>query len=173
MNHELWHEVYRFLTLEAEMLDEHRYEDWLELFSEDAYYSSPVPINTRGEKAESDLTGFSVFEGKPFGYFGEDKEGLRQRIRRLRSGSAWAESPQSRTVHSFSNLYLEKVETDDSVRVRCNFTVYQNWRESKEHWFTGSRQDHLRMVDGEWKIQSRSFHLQQPVLQANHISVFF
>ena len=39
------HEVQDFLYREAELLDERRYEEWLDLFTEDARYFMPMRRN--------------------------------------------------------------------------------------------------------------------------------
>ena len=45
MSHELWHEIQQFLVREARLLDERRFVDWLELFTDDVVYWMPGRTN--------------------------------------------------------------------------------------------------------------------------------
>ena len=57
MSHELWHEVERFLAMETRLLDEQKFEDWLDLFTDDAVYRMPVRMNPwRSSSPEDGVT---------------------------------------------------------------------------------------------------------------------
>ena len=45
-------EIEQFLYREAELLDERRYEEWLELFTEDAHYFMPMRRNVPHDEPE-------------------------------------------------------------------------------------------------------------------------
>ena len=51
----LKHEVEDFLYREADLLDERRYEEWLDLFTEDAHYWMPLRRNVPREKPEREI----------------------------------------------------------------------------------------------------------------------
>jgi|SRR6516165_1622962 3-phenylpropionate/cinnamic acid dioxygenase small subunit len=168
MDSELRHQIDDFLYLEAELLDERRLREWLELLTDDVHYWMPVRHNPleRPQELEQELSK----RGESY-YFNDTRETLRIRIERLYSKTAWAEMPPSRTRHLISNIRIKK---DDGVEieVHSNFIVYRTRMEKDEDLFVGTRKDILRRVNGEFKIARRTILLDQAVLGAKNISVF-
>jgi 3-phenylpropionate/cinnamic acid dioxygenase small subunit len=103
----------------------------------------------------------------------ETKETLGQRIARLETGMAWAEDPPSRTRHLLSNIEVAPGDLASELKVSANFLVYRSRAETEQDFYVGARQDVLRYVDGAWKIARRTIILDQTVLLAKHISIFF
>jgi len=165
---EVLREVERFLYWEARLLDERRFHDWLELFSDDAHYWMPV----RRERSLSAGTAeFADESGLAF--FDEDKESLRSRVQRLDTGMAWAEEPPSRTRHLVTNIEVFQGDSPSQVLVFANFQVYRTRLETKQDFFLGSREDTLRKESGSWKIARRKILIDQTVLSADNLSIFF
>jgi 3-phenylpropionate/cinnamic acid dioxygenase small subunit len=168
MDSDLRHQIEDFLYLEAELLDERRLREWLELFTDDVHYWMPVRHNPleRSQSLEEELSK----PGESY-YFNDNKETLRTRVERLYSKTAWAEMPPSRTRHLISNIRIKK---DDGVEieVHSNFIVYRTRMEKDEDTFVGTRKDILRRANGELKIARRTILLDQAVLGAKNISVF-
>lgn len=168
MDDALRHEVEEFLYHEAELLDERRFREWLELFAADAHYWMPVRDNrleAPGEVAK-ELSG----PGENFN-FDDTKRTLTIRVERLYTGSAWAEVPPSRTRHLISNIRIKR-DSGSEVEVHSNFLVYRTRLEHDRDIFVGTRGDILRRVDGKLKIAKRTIVLDQAVLDAKNISVF-
>jgi 3-phenylpropionate/cinnamic acid dioxygenase small subunit len=86
---------------------------------------------------------------------------------------AWAEDPPSRTRHMISNIEVEAGDTEAEIRVYSNFIVYRSRAETEEDFYVGARQDVLRRVEGAWKIAHRKLILDQNVLSAKNVSIFF
>jgi 3-phenylpropionate/cinnamic acid dioxygenase small subunit len=168
MDNDLRHQIEDFLYLEAELLDERRLREWLELFTDDIHYWMPVRHNPldRPKNLNEELSK----PGEDY-YFNDNKETLRLRIERLYLKTAWAEMPPSRTRHLISNI---RIKRDDGVEVevQSNFMVYRTRMEKDEDLFVGMRKDILRRVDGELKIARRTILLDQAVLAAKNISIF-
>ena len=59
------------------------------------------------------------------------------------------------------------------MTVHCNFIVYRSRGETEQDFYVGAREDRLRRVDGGWKIASRRMVLDQNVLTAKNLSIFF
>ena len=161
-------QVEEFFYLEAELLDERRLRQWLELFTDDARYCLPIRYNPldRSEELTEELSRFDEAY-----YFNDTKESLRIRVERLYSKQAWAEMPPSRTRRLIANV---RVKNDDGaeVEVHCNFIVYRTRMEKDEDMFVGTRHDVLRRVNGEFRIARRTIILDQAVLGAKNISIF-
>ena len=59
------------------------------------------------------------------------------------------------------------------VVVKSRFLVYRNRVETETDFLVGKREDVLRRVDGGWKIARRKIVLDQNVLLAKNLTVFF
>ncbi len=65
------------------------------------------------------------------------------------------------------------VEDAQEVTVGCRFLVYQNRVEYQNYTFIGRRTDELRRVGTSWQIARREIILEQNVLLAKNLSIFF
>jgi biphenyl 2,3-dioxygenase subunit beta len=168
MADELRHKVEDFLYLEAELLDDRKLREWLDLLTDDMRYWMPIRYNPL-ERPE-DLSDELAKPGDGY-YFDDDKKSLSLRIERVYVKSAWAEMPPSRTRHLISNV---RIKNDDGreMEVHSNFLVYRTRLESDQDIFVGTRQDILRRVNDGFKIAKRTIILDQAVLSAKNISVF-
>jgi 3-phenylpropionate/cinnamic acid dioxygenase small subunit len=172
--------VEQFLYREARLLDERRFRDWLELFTEDVHYwmgsrsnryprsSKAITMLDPNRYVEEDVTG-----ADELGLFDEDINTLTARVARLETGMAWAEDPPSRTRHLISNIEIVPGTSESELTVRCNFIVYRNRGETEQDFYVGAREDGLRRVDAAWKIARRRLVLDQNVLLAKNLSIFF
>jgi 3-phenylpropionate/cinnamic acid dioxygenase small subunit len=163
----LWFELMQFYIDEAWLLDDRKYDEWLDLFTEDMTYFMPRRKNVMRRDLDRELT-------KPgdLNIFEDDKDMMRVRVARLESGWAWSEDPPSRTRHIIGNLKVTPQE-DGDVRARTAFLVYKSHLETNEDLFSGYRDDLLKRVDGGWKIAERTVVLDHNVLLSKNISIFF
>jgi len=169
MGHDLWHEVQDFLIHEARLLDDRSFDEWLDLFTDDVVYWMPERVNPLDSNDPAD----SVSKPGDLALFEDTKDTLRTRVARLATGMAWAEVPPSRTRHLITNIQVDTGETESEIRVRSNFLVYRTQLEHSHDTFVGMRDDTLRKVSGQWKIARRTILLDQAVLSAPNLSVFF
>lgn len=180
MRDELLREVEQFLYREARLLDERRFHEWLELFTDDVRYwmagrstryprsSKAITVLDPDRRQESDL----AIEDE-LAILDETKVSLGGRIARLDTGMAWAEDPPSRTRHIITNIEVEPSDTASELTVYSNFVVYRTRAETEQDFYVGARQDVLRYVDGAWKIARRKLVLDQNVLLPKNVSIFF
>ena len=166
-------EVEQFYYLEAELLDDGRFSDWLDLLAEDLDYWMPTRTN-RLRRQQS----LSIASRGEAAYYDETKESLAWRVRRFDSGMAWAEDPPSRTRHLITNVTVRRAEDSaDSepgeLHVRSAFLVYRNRLERETTIFAGSRNDVLRRTDEGLLVARREILLDQNILLAKNISTFF
>jgi 3-phenylpropionate/cinnamic acid dioxygenase small subunit len=168
-------EVEQFYYEEAELLDDGRFADWLELLADDLDYWMPTRTNRlRRQQA------LSIAARGEAGYYDETKESLAWRIRRFDSGMAWAEDPPSRTRHLITNIVVRQIDpgqhpdfSAEDLEVRSAFLVYRNRLEREENVFAGRRVDILRRTEEGLRVARRVILLDQHVLQAKNISTFF
>jgi 3-phenylpropionate/cinnamic acid dioxygenase small subunit len=168
MADELRHKIEDFLYLEAELLDDRKLREWLDLLTDDVRYWMPIRHNPL-ERPE-DLSDELAKPGEGY-YFDDDKRSLSIRVERVYVKNAWAEMPPSRTRHLVSNVRI-KSDNGSELEVHSNFLVYRTRMETDQDIFVGARRDILRRVNGSFKIAKRTIILDQAVLNAKNISVF-
>jgi 3-phenylpropionate/cinnamic acid dioxygenase small subunit len=162
---ELFRNVEAFLYREARMLEDNRFDDWLKCFSDDVRYWMPIQESTDGSSGPQK-------EADTFALFDDDKKSLELRVLRIKTGDAHAEVPYSTTQRLVTNITVEPSPSEDSLRVRSSFLVYQERRGQHGVTFFGKRDDVLRQAQGGFKISQRRIDLAQKVLPTT-ISIFF
>lgn len=167
-------EIEDFLYGEADLLDQRRFREWLDLLAEDVVYFMPIRRNVKfGQHAEKENTR----QGEGISWFDEDKWTLGKRVEQILTGVHYAEEPLSRVTHMVSNVRLLEVspsaEAAEQVTVGCRFLVYQNRVEYESNTFIGRRTDVLRRNGDSWLIARRELILEQNVLLAKNLSILF
>jgi len=134
--------VEQFLIHEARLLDEGRFEDWLALFTESAWYW--VPIDPR-QANPHDMVSIIY----------DDRRLLETRVRRLCNPNIHAQSPPSRTSRIIGNVVAAPDEGQDGgLTVFSRFQMVE-FRRDKQRLFAGSlRHGLVPATDGfriRWK----------------------
>lgn len=155
-----------FLYMEAELLDDRRFNDWVELFADDLHYVMPLRV-TREAQAEWELS--------PTGrIFDDTRDTMGIRVARLNTEYAWSEQPPSRTRRHVSTVRARRADEEGEYIVRSNVLVYRSRGELTSYdLFSVVRQDLLRK-DGElFAIARRHIVLDQSAVGAHNLSIFF
>lgn len=162
-------EVEQFLLKEAKLIDDRRFNDWLELLTEDIHYHMPVRRNVKyGEQDRENSDSESEIS-----WFDEGYATLSGRVRQINTGLHWAEEPFSRVRHIITNVLIEE-DRGDELSVTSNFFVYANRLKDEVNLFVGKRDDILRRDPTTgFKIAKRTVILDQNVLLAKVITTFF
>lgn len=154
-------EVEEFLYREAFLLDEMRFDEWLDMLTEDIEYTMPLREHTQGEVEPA---------GHPI--IKDDKLMLTMRAKKHETGLSHVEIPRSLTEHIVTNILIEDGDNPTELRVYSNFLVRQARKLRDEAWWAGRRKDVLRREDGAWKIARREVLLDSIVLPRG-ITIFF
>ena len=166
-------DVEAFLYHEANLLDDRRYEEWLDLLTDDVRYWVPMRRNVKFGELEREFTR----EGQDINWFDEGKTTLTQRVRQILTGVHWAEEPLSRLSHLVTNVEITETTPNaadaEEVSLRCRFIIYRNRVATETDILVGRREDRLRRVDGQWRIAQRQVFLDQNVLLAKNLTFFF
>ena len=171
---ELLRSVEKFLYREARLLDDRRFHEWLDCFTEDTHYWMPTRINRLRERDDEDwAVSRELSSPNQMAWFDDTKLGLRQRVARLDTGMAWAEEPPSRTRHYVTNIEVERGEHEGEVKVYCNFLVYRSRLEYEQDTFNGCRIDILRQTGASWQVAKRTIIYDDTVLPAKNLSILF
>ena len=169
----LTHEVAEFLYREADLLDERRYAEWLDLLADDVRYWMPMRRNVKFGEEEREFTR----DRTDINWFDEGKETLARRVKQIETGIHWAEEPHSRISHLVANVEIVEaapsVEEAREVAVRCRFLIYRNRVETETDLLVGKREDLLRRAEDGWRIARRKIILDQNVLLSKNLTFFF
>ena len=134
------HQAEEILYQEARILDDRRYDEWLAMLTDDALYW--VPCNGEGRDPNREIS--LVYDDYPR---------LRDRVDRLATGVAHAQSPASKTRRLVSNVQLDEA-AEDRAKVVSAFVLYE-LRHGKERVFAGRYDHELRFQDSRWKIAAK------------------
>lgn len=152
------------LYREAALLDRDRLEEWLDLLAADIHYWAPVRADmNRGKEDFSPPLRLAFFD--------DNKDGLRLRVARIRTGAAHADEPPSRVRHLITNVQILESPKPDTAKVASNFLVFKSRRNREENLFVGCREDIWRRHDGGWKLSERMILLDHNVIE--NITVLF
>ena len=133
-------QVEQFIYHEADLMDEHRYDEWLALWTDDALYWVPSGGDDIDPKREISL----IYD---------DRVRLQVRITRLKSGFAHAQEPKSRMRRVVSNIVTKEAENGDIV-VFSNFLLIE-LRRGKQDTFAGRTVHRLRPDNGSFRLASK------------------
>ena len=169
-DHLLRLEIEDFLWEEAELLDEFRYEEWLDLLTDDLVYWMPIRRNVPSREMGAE---FKAEEDAALSWYADDKPTLVKRVSQIRTHVHWADEPFSRVNHLVSNIRILGWVGPDEVKVRSSFVFYRNRHEDEESTFWGNRIDTLRRTDDGWRIARREIYLDESVLLFKNFTNFF
>ena len=167
----LQREIEAFYAFEAELLDDRRFDEWLDLLTEDVTYFMPLRRNVKFGSQDRDE---NSREGQDAAWFDEGKHTLEQRVAQINTGIHWAEEPLSRVRHLVTNVRIKPVPSDaPELDAKSNFLVYRNRVDDETDIFVGERQDRLRRSGDGWQVAKRVILLDQSTLLAKNLTLFF
>ncbi len=140
---ELYQELSQYIQREAALLDEGKFNEWLELLSADATYWIPSQV------AQTDALGTPsiIYEDKPL---------LTLRTQRLQHPRAYAAQPAPRTLHVMGNPQIEQVEL--GWFTTSNMIVFE-YQAGESRTFAGVCRHQIRREGGTLMIGSKRIDL--------------
>jgi 3-phenylpropionate/cinnamic acid dioxygenase small subunit len=130
-------EVEQFIYREARLADEHAYDEWEALWTDDGVYW--VPFGSDDSDPETQM---SVIY--------DNRSRIATRIKQFNTGKRHAATPPSRVRRVVSNVEL--LEDGDPLRAGANFVVYESrergitlWAGRAEYRLRRAPDDTLRM----------------------------
>lgn len=147
-----------FLYHEARLLDTQRYEEWLELFTDDATYWVPLEQNQKDPFETSSI-------------IHDDRTLLGLRVQQVRHPRAHARLPLARTVHQVGNILLLE-ETDETVRVASTLQLVE-WRNEKQRLWGALVEHRLRRENGAFRIALKRVDLVNSEAELDGVAILF
>jgi 3-phenylpropionate/cinnamic acid dioxygenase small subunit len=139
------------LINEGIYLDDHRWQEWLELYAIDAVYWIPVWLSEHAETNDPDSQISQIYH--------DSRRGLEERVTRVESGKSVTALPLPRTTHFFSNLVAEK-QASNLITARASWMtqVYEP-RTTKRYVNFGHYELQLKRPQSTWLIAQKKIHL--------------
>lgn len=134
-----------FLIHEADLIDQRRYEEWLDLFTDDCRYWIPLEENQTDPKNTISL----VYD---------DRKLLETRVRRLGKDSMHAQAPHSRTLHVIGNLVVDAEAKNDLIAVRSN-QIITEYRHNSIRILAGQVFHRLESQNDRFRIAHKQINL--------------
>ena len=118
---EIQQNVEQFLYHQSELLDTKRWQEYIDLFTDDGVYW--MPANADHEH----------WEGVP-SIFIEDRNLMTVRMKRVLHPDAWSQVPVWETNHVVGNVVLQNISAQGDVVVRSRFHMTELRREDIRHF---------------------------------------
>lgn len=137
-------DVTQFVYREARLQDEHRYDDWESLWTDDGVYW--VPANGDGGDPE-----------KVMSIIYDNRSRIALRIRQFHTGKRFSQTPQSRLRRLISNI--EVLEDDGrELSVGSNVLIFENQTRGDVLW-AARTEYRLRRMDGQLRMARKTVNL--------------
>lgn len=138
VNESLLTEVSQFIYREARLQDEHQYDEWEALWTDDGIYWVPAAGATGGDPD----TNMSIIY--------DNRSRIALRIRQFHTGRRYSQIPLSRLSRVVSNIEILE-QKDDTIRVGTAALVFESAHRGEVLW--PSRNEYLlRRVGGELRM---------------------
>jgi len=138
-------EFRRLVEREARLLDQFRYDDWLAMYAAECLYWVPSTPHAGDPRREIAV----MFD---------DRRRLEDRIYRLRTGFAWSQAPQSRTVRLITNVEVFASAREDARMLRSNFLISEFW-DKETRTLSGWAGHRVVRSGASWKIAAKQVNL--------------
>src|SRR6476661_1219875 len=125
-------EIEEFLYEEAAILDDRRFAEWPDFFTDDVRYWMPIRRTLTTDMVDREFTALGENA-----LFDENKAQLQMRVDKLLTGYSWSEDPPSRTRHLLTNIRVK--EQDGEYHVDSDFIVYRSRYDADEDMWVGAR----------------------------------
>jgi benzoate/toluate 1,2-dioxygenase beta subunit len=144
VNVELLREVEQFIYREARLADEHDYQEWEALWTDDAVYWVPA-----GDTDGDPMTRMSIIH--------DNRSRIGLRLRQLETGKRHSQAPPSRLRRIVSNIELLGGR-DGDVLAGANFLVAESRDRGLTLW-AGRYEYRLRRTDDGWRMAGKTVNL--------------
>lgn len=151
-------EVTHFLTQEAYLLDTHRLDDWLALYTHDASYWVPLVHGQTDPYEHSSI-------------IHDDHTLLAIRVAQYSHPRAHARLPLTRTCHQVGNVQVLQ-KNDADILVASTLTLVEYRQERQRVW--GALVEHrLRRAASGWQIAAKRVDLVNSQAELDGITILF
>jgi 3-phenylpropionate/cinnamic acid dioxygenase small subunit len=130
----------RFVRFEARLLDEKRFDEWYNLFTDDAHYWVPAVHGQTDPLKQNSLA-----------Y--EDKLLLQLRVERLKSPLAYSQKPASRSLHVLQEPEVEKRDDAKGEFLTRTPFIYTETKSDDSQRYAATAWHTLVWLEGKLRIR--------------------
>lgn len=163
-----YHAISSLLAREYRLLDEERFDDWLNMLHSEIHYWMPGIENRRRENPLE----HGFFDSRHMALFDDSMRDLQRRVARFRQPSAWAENPGTRNVHIVAGIEAYRSETAGEYVVYSTFQSIRSRGLDEEYVFSGRRYDVWADEKGSLKLKKRLILMPNATLTCKNINTF-
>jgi 3-phenylpropionate/cinnamic acid dioxygenase small subunit len=138
--------IEQFLMHEARLLDERRFRDWMELFTDDGTYWVPAVPDQKSPFDQASL-------------FYDDRDLMRTRVERLEHPRIHVQTPPSRTAHLVGNVLIEEADAAKGEVVVGSTVIMVEYRDEVQRVFAGRQHHRLRRDGASFRIVQKRVDL--------------
>ena len=135
-----------FVVLEARLIDEQRFDEWLDLFTEDGRYWMPLEYGQTDPLLHNSL-------------FYDDRMLMQIRIERLKNAKTYSQKPKSRCCHVLQTPVVDVLDAAEGRFETWTAFHYLETRFDEQTLFAGWSRHHLVLVDGVLKMRLKRVDL--------------
>ncbi|MFD0853509.1 aromatic-ring-hydroxylating dioxygenase subunit beta, partial [Actinomadura adrarensis] len=146
-----------FLYAEARLLDQGRFEEWLDLYGPECLYWIPGEVGGGDPSREVAIAL-------------DDRRRLEDRVVWLRSAFIWSQIPRSRTVRSVTNV--ETLRDGSDLLVRSNFLLH-DVRGGRHATHFGWYLHRIDTSGDRWRVRVKQVHLADCDQAHENVSLIF
>jgi len=139
-------DIIDFIYLEARMLDEGRFNDWLDLWLPEGHYWMPLDYNQTDPINETSL-------------LYEDNFMLRLRVERLNGQRTFSQKPKSRCHHVLQRPFIDEFDADSGYAKTNTAMLYVETRLEEQQVLAVTATHEIQRVDEQWRIANKKVEL--------------
>ncbi len=139
-----FHTISQFLNREAKLLDDRKFTEWMDLFTDDGFYWVPL-LPEQESPNEASL-------------FYDTKDFMKTRFERLGHPRIHSQIPHHRTCRLIGTITGPDILSNDEIGVRSNMLMV-DYRQGVQRLFAGHVEHRLCFQAGDLKIASKRVNL--------------
>ncbi len=139
-------ELIDFVVREARLIDQQRFDEWLDMYADDAFYWMPLEWN----QTDPRLTCSLMYE---------DKLLLSIRVERLKGARTFSQKPKSRCHHVLQTPQVDSRDAAANSYVTWTAMHYVETRLEEQTLYAAWATHHLSVENGKLKIKLKRVDL--------------
>lgn len=135
-----------FVYEEARMLDDGRFDEWLDLWTPDGLYWMPLEYNQQDENLVTSLLHEDLFM-------------IKLRVERFKGERTFSQKPKTRCHHVIQRPFVDRLDAGAGEFVTHTAFHYVETRLDDQTLLAANARHHLVMVDGNLKMKRKRVDL--------------
>ena len=140
--------VEEFIRSETDLLNQERYEEWLDLLTDDFDYRMPTPV-LRDDPAQERYSSKSLLAW-------ESTHSLKLRFQRIFTDFAWADRPPAFHRRHLTAIRVAATDSETEWEVSCDEPVFRSRAPEGTHIVSALRKYKVRVTGESLKLAQRN-----------------